>query len=99
LGVRPGGTVRLSHRMRAEALRTSWSAVRYAAFLPVIEHLPEDMRRRWTYFGLFPNVYFDIYPEWLDYFHVIPTGPGRVRIRARIYRFRDVRRGVRATCL
>ena len=95
-GVRPEGTMRLSHRMRAEALRTSWSAVRYAAFLPVIEHLPEDMRRRWTYFGLFPNVYFDIYPEWLDYFHVIPTGPGRVRIRARSFGFPDDRREMRA---
>ncbi len=94
--VRPEGTMRLSHRMRAEPLKSSWSAVRYAAFLPAIEHLPEDMRRRWTYFGLFPNVYFDIYPEWLDFFHVLPTGPGRVRIRARSYGFPDDRREMRA---
>ena len=92
----PGGTMRLSHRMRERPLASSWSAVRYAAFLPVIEHLPEDMRRRWTYFGLFPNVYFDVYPEWLDYFHVVPTGPGRVRIRARSFGFPDDRRDMRA---
>jgi phenylpropionate dioxygenase-like ring-hydroxylating dioxygenase large terminal subunit/AcrR family transcriptional regulator len=94
--VAPTGAMRLSHRMRAKPLR-SWSAERYAKFLPVIEHLPEDMRRRWTYFGLFPNVFFDVYPEWLDYFHVMPTGPGRVRIRARSYGFRDDSREMRAT--
>jgi len=93
--VHPGGTMRLSHHMREKPLK-SWSAERYAAFLPVIEHLPVDMQRRWTYFGLFPNVYFDIYPEWLDFFHIVPTGPGRVRIRARSFGFRDDRREMRA---
>jgi phenylpropionate dioxygenase-like ring-hydroxylating dioxygenase large terminal subunit len=94
--VRREGIMRLSHRMREKPLASSWSAVRYAALLPVIEHLPEDMRRRWTYFGLFPNVFFDIYPEWLDFFHVVPTGPGRVRIRARSFGFPDERREMRA---
>jgi len=92
----PGGTMRLSHRMREKPLK-SWSAERYARFLPVIEHLPEDMRRRWTYFGLFPNVFFDVYPEWLDFFHVLPRGPGRTLIRARSYGFIDDRREMRAT--
>src|SRR5688572_2511435 len=86
--VMPGGTMRLSHQMREKPLK-SWSAERYARFLPVIEHLPENMRRRWTYLGLFPNVFFDIYPEWLDYFQVIPLGPGRTRIRSRSYGFVD----------
>ena len=87
--------MRLSHRMREKPLK-SWSAERYAKFLPVIEHLPEDMRRRWTYFGLFPNVYFDIYPEWLDYFVVLPLGPGRTLIRARSFGFPDDRREMKA---
>ncbi len=91
----PGGTMRLSHRMRKEPLK-SWSAERYARLLPVIEHLPEDMRRRWTYIGLFPNVYFDIYPEWLDFFQVLPLGPGRTLIRARSYGFPDERREMKA---
>jgi phenylpropionate dioxygenase-like ring-hydroxylating dioxygenase large terminal subunit/AcrR family transcriptional regulator len=93
--VMPAGTMRLSHRMREQPLK-SWSAQRYAKFLPVIEHLPEDMRRRWTYIGLFPNVYFDIYPEWLDFFQLVPLGPGRTRIRARSYGFVDDRREMRA---
>ncbi|MGH8244150.1 MAG: SRPBCC family protein, partial [Steroidobacteraceae bacterium] len=91
----PGGTMRLSHRMREKPLR-SWSAQGYAKFLPVIEHLPEDMRRRWTYLGLFPNVYFDVYPEWMDYFHVLPLGPGRTLIRCRSFGYRDDRREMKA---
>ena len=90
-----GGTMRLSHRMREKPLK-SWSAERYARFLPVIEHLPEDMRRRWTYLGLFPNVFFDIYPEWLDFFQLVPLGPGRTLLRARSYGFPDDRREMRA---
>src|SRR5262245_10242756 len=77
--VYPKGTMRLSHHMRATPLK-SWSAQGYAKFLPVIEHLPEDMRRRWTYIGLFPNVFFDIYPEWLDFFQLVPIAPGRTQI-------------------
>jgi phenylpropionate dioxygenase-like ring-hydroxylating dioxygenase large terminal subunit len=91
----PGGTMRLSHHMREKPLR-SWSAEGYAKFLPVMENLPEDMRRRWTYFGLFPNVFFDIYPEWMDYFHVLPLGAGRTLIRCRSFGFRDDRREMKA---
>jgi phenylpropionate dioxygenase-like ring-hydroxylating dioxygenase large terminal subunit/AcrR family transcriptional regulator len=91
----PGGTMRLSHRMREKPLK-SWSAERYAAFLPTMEHLPVDMRRRWTYLGLFPTVFFDIYPEWLDFFQLVPLGPGRTRIRARSYGFPDDRREMKA---
>jgi phenylpropionate dioxygenase-like ring-hydroxylating dioxygenase large terminal subunit/AcrR family transcriptional regulator len=91
----PGGTMRLSHHMREKPLK-SWSAEGYAKFLPVMEHLPEHMRRRWTYFGLFPNVYLDIYPEWMDYFHVLPLGAGRTLIRARSFGFRDDRREMKA---
>ena len=54
------------------------------------------MRRRWTYFGLFPNVFFDIYPEWLDFFQVLPLGAGCTLIRARSYGFKDDRREMRA---
>ena len=91
----PGGTMRLSHHMREKPLR-SWSAERYAKFLPTIEHLPESMRRRLTYLGLFPSVFFDIYPEWLDFFQLIPLGAGRTRIRARSYGFPDDRREMKA---
>ncbi len=91
----PGGTMRLSHRMREKPLR-SWSAQGYAKFLPVMENLPENMHRRWTYVGLYPGVYFDIYPEWMDYFHVLPLGAGRTLIRSRSFGFKDDRREMKA---
>jgi phenylpropionate dioxygenase-like ring-hydroxylating dioxygenase large terminal subunit len=87
--------MRLSHHMRAEP-RDNWSARGYARFLPVIEHLPEHMRRRWTYIGLWPNVFFDIYPEWMDFFQLIPLGAGRTRIRARSYGYPDDSREMKA---
>lgn len=93
--VSAAGVVRLSHRMREQPLR-SWSAERYAALLPPVAHLPADLQRRWTYFGLFPNVFLDVYPEWLDFFHVIPVGPGQVRLRGRTFGFPDERREMRA---
>lgn len=91
----PGGTMRLSHRLRERPLNC-WSAERYAKILPVVEHLPADMRRRWSYFGLYPNVFFDIYPEWMDYFHVLPLGAGRTLLRARSFGFPDDRREMKA---
>ncbi len=93
--VYPGGTMRLSHQMRAEP-RDNWSARGYARFLPVIEQLPQNLRRRWTYIGLWPNVFFDIYPEWMDFFQLIPLAAGRTRIRARSYGYPDERREMKA---
>jgi hypothetical protein len=61
----------------------------------VIEHLPADMRRRWTYFGRFANVYFDIYPECLDYLRVLPLAACRTLIRARTFDLPDDRRAGR----
>jgi phenylpropionate dioxygenase-like ring-hydroxylating dioxygenase large terminal subunit/AcrR family transcriptional regulator len=94
--VLPGGTMRLSHALR-EQPRRSWSAERYAKLLPVVEHLPPDLRRRWSYIGLFPNVYFDIYPEWVDFFQLLPSAAGRTRLRGRTFGFPDERREMRAT--
>ena len=93
--VMPGGTMRLSHLMRAQP-RRSWTAQRYAALLPEAGHLPPELRRRWSYFGLFPNVYLDVYPEWLDFFQLLPMGAGRTLLRARSYGFPDDRRTMRA---
>ena len=91
----PGGTMRLSHRLRAQP-RRSWSAERYATLLPEVEYLPRELRRRWSYFGLFPNVFFDIYPEWIDFFQLLPTAAGHTRLRARVFGIPDERREMRA---
>jgi phenylpropionate dioxygenase-like ring-hydroxylating dioxygenase large terminal subunit/AcrR family transcriptional regulator len=90
-----GGTIRLSHKLRTEP-RRSWSGERYARLLPEVEHLPTDLRRRWSYFGLFPNIYLDIYPDSIDYFQFLPLAAGRTRLRGRRFCFPDERREMRA---
>jgi phenylpropionate dioxygenase-like ring-hydroxylating dioxygenase large terminal subunit len=80
----PSGVMRLSHLMRDKPLK-GWSVERYHQVLPEFEHLPDDMRKRWSYFGLFPSVFFDCYPESMDFFQVLPIGPGKVRLRSQTY--------------
>ncbi|MCC7411922.1 MAG: Rieske 2Fe-2S domain-containing protein [Gammaproteobacteria bacterium] len=85
------GLLRLSHRLRAQ-VGGSWSVRLYHDVLPAYGHLPPDLRRRWTYYGLFPSTCFDLYPESMDTFQMLPAGPGRMRIRAQSYVLPDERR-------
>jgi phenylpropionate dioxygenase-like ring-hydroxylating dioxygenase large terminal subunit/AcrR family transcriptional regulator len=75
--------IRLSHEMREKP--KGWAARHYASLLPEQDHLPLDMRRRWTYVYMYPGVAFDVYPDMIDYFHVVPTGAGRSELRYRGY--------------
>jgi phenylpropionate dioxygenase-like ring-hydroxylating dioxygenase large terminal subunit len=45
------------------------------------EHLPEHMRENWTYLFFFPLLSFDVYPEMIGHFQVLPTGPGTSQLR------------------
>jgi phenylpropionate dioxygenase-like ring-hydroxylating dioxygenase large terminal subunit/DNA-binding transcriptional regulator YbjK len=91
----PEGLVRLSHRMREKPLR-NWSVQRYHKLLPRYAHLPVDMQRRWTYFGMFPNTYFDLFPEKMDFMQMIPLAPGKMLLRGRCYARPDEGRETRA---
>ena len=75
---------RLSHQLRDDP-GAGWSARAYSHLLPEQKHLPESMRRRWTYYALYPNTFFDIYPEYMDFFQIIPIAPGRSLLRGRSY--------------
>lgn len=93
--VTSAGAMRLSHRM-LKAPRRSWSARHYARILPDFAHLPDEQNRRWTYFGLFPNVYFDVFPDYMDTFQVIPVGPGKSLLRSQAYALPDDSRATKA---
>ncbi len=69
----------------------------YQALLPDVEHLPEDRKRFWTYFKLWPNVAFDIYPDQIDFMQWIPISATESVIREIAYVIPDERREMKAT--
>ena len=68
----------------------------YQKVLPKSPHLPEDRQRLWTYFKLWPNVAFDIYPDQVDFMQMIPVSPTETVVREIAYAHTDVRREMRA---
>lgn len=82
---------RLGHRMR-EAPARHWSAQHYRGLIETFDHLPESMRIRWSYLFLYPGLAFDLYPDKIDFFQVVPEAPGRSRVRCQSYALPDTRR-------
>jgi phenylpropionate dioxygenase-like ring-hydroxylating dioxygenase large terminal subunit len=68
----------------------------YQTVLPNSPHLPADRQRLWTYFKLWPNVAFDIYPDQIDFMQMIPISPTETLIREIAYAYPDSRREMRA---
>jgi phenylpropionate dioxygenase-like ring-hydroxylating dioxygenase large terminal subunit len=68
----------------------------YQRFLPDVPHLPADRQRLWTYFKLWPNMAFDIYPDQVDFMTWLPVSPTRTLIREISYALPDTRRTMKA---
>ncbi len=68
----------------------------YQAMLPKSRHLPSDRQRLWTYFKLWPNIAFDIYPDQIDFMQILPVSPTETLIREIAYAHPDDRREMRA---
>jgi phenylpropionate dioxygenase-like ring-hydroxylating dioxygenase large terminal subunit len=64
--------------------------------LPDFPHLPANLQRVWRYFTVLPNMAFDVYPDMMDFFQVLPAGPGRCIIRSGAYALPDDRRATKA---
>jgi phenylpropionate dioxygenase-like ring-hydroxylating dioxygenase large terminal subunit len=79
-----------------DAPSTSLSERLYQAFLPDVAHLPADRKRLWTYYKLWPNLAFDVYPDQVDFMQSIPVSPTRTVIREIAYVLPDARREMRA---
>jgi phenylpropionate dioxygenase-like ring-hydroxylating dioxygenase large terminal subunit len=85
-------------RMAGELIErpsTNPSERAYQAFLPEAAHLPPELRRRWLYFKLWPNVAFDIYPDQVDFMQFLPVSPTKTLIREISYALPDSRREMR----
>jgi phenylpropionate dioxygenase-like ring-hydroxylating dioxygenase large terminal subunit len=61
----------------------------YQAHLPDAPHLPEDSRRRWLYYKLWPNIAFDIYADQIDFMQWLPLTPTTSLLREMAYALPD----------
>ena len=68
----------------------------YQHFLPAVAHLPRERQRLWTYFKIWPNIAFDIYPDQIDFMQWLPQSPTNTLIREIAYAIPDDRREMRA---
>ena len=68
----------------------------YQRLLPDVPHLPADRQRLWTYFKLWPNIAFDIYPDQVDFMQWLPVSPTQTLIREIAYALPDGRREMKA---
>lgn len=68
----------------------------YQQFLPEVPHLAAERQRLWTYFKLWPNVAFDIYPDQVDFMQWLPVSPTQTLIREIAYAVPDERREMKA---
>ncbi|HWY25702.1 MAG TPA: RHO alpha subunit C-terminal catalytic domain-containing protein, partial [Nevskia sp.] len=79
-----------------DAPSANWSERLYQRFLPKVESLPPARQRLWTYFKLWPNLAFDIYPDQIDFMQFLPVSPTQTLIREIAYVHPDSRREMRA---
>ncbi len=73
-----------------------WSERIYQRYVgELATHLPEPNRRSWRFYSCLPNLGIDILPEQIDFFQVLPRGPGKALIRSAVFALPDERREMR----
>jgi phenylpropionate dioxygenase-like ring-hydroxylating dioxygenase large terminal subunit len=74
-----------------------WSEGLYQRLVgPIATHLPEEQRRCWRFYSALPNLGIDIFPEQMDFFQVLPNGPGKCIVRGAVFGLPDARPEMRA---
>lgn len=72
-----------------------WSVDKYVRLAPEASHLPEDLRKAWIYFGIFPNAVIAVTPESAQFYQEFPLTTGKTLLRGGIYRYADESRAQR----
>jgi len=73
-----------------------WSERRYQDLVEgVVTDLPEENRRCWRFYSMLPNLGIDVFPDQMDFFQVLPRGPGKCTIRGATFGLPDTRREMR----
>ena len=91
----PGGVASGISHMRPQA-PSRWSERFYQKLVvPTVTGLPEKHRRSWRFYSMLPNTGIDIFPDQMDFFQVLPRGPGKCTIRGGSFAHADSRREMR----
>ncbi len=73
-----------------------WSERMYQRLIcRVAGDLPEPHRRQWAFYSMLPNLGIDVFPDQMDFFQVLPRGPGKCTIRGATFAHPDSRREMR----
>jgi len=80
----------------SEKRSARWSVGHYQSLLPEYPHLPSDLQRTWRLMSILPNMALDLYPDMMDFFQILPAGPGKCIIRSGAYALPDDRREAKA---
>ncbi|MDB6086668.1 MAG: Rieske (2Fe-2S) region, partial [Gammaproteobacteria bacterium] len=74
-----------------------WSEGLYQSLIgSAVGHLPEEQRRCWRFYSALPNLGIDVYPDQMDFFQVLPAGPGKCIIRGAVFGLPGAARELRA---
>jgi len=91
----PHGVARGNSWLR-DAPSSRWSERAYQSLVGrVSESLPAAHRKCWRFYSVLPNLGIDVFPEQMDFFQVLPNGPGRCIIRGCSLALPDERREMR----
>jgi phenylpropionate dioxygenase-like ring-hydroxylating dioxygenase large terminal subunit len=76
---------------------SKWSERMYQRLVgDIATHVPEKQRRSWRFYSALPNLGIDIFPDQMDFFQVLPAGPGKCVIRGAVFGLPDSRPEMRA---
>jgi phenylpropionate dioxygenase-like ring-hydroxylating dioxygenase large terminal subunit len=90
----PSGVARgISHLRDRPSSR--WSERLYQSLVVTTVESAAAQPRRWSFYSMLPNIGIDIFPEQMDFFQVLPRGPGRCTIRGGSFAPPDSRREMR----
>jgi phenylpropionate dioxygenase-like ring-hydroxylating dioxygenase large terminal subunit len=69
-----------------------WSEGLYQRLIrKVATDLPEENRRCWRFYSALPNLGIDVFPDQMDFFQVLPSGPGKCIVRGAVFGLPDAR--------
>jgi phenylpropionate dioxygenase-like ring-hydroxylating dioxygenase large terminal subunit len=74
-----------------------WSERLYQAIIgQAASHLPEKLRRCWRFYSALPNLGIDVFPDQMDFFQLLPGGPGKCIVRGTTFGLPEASPALRA---